>query len=87
MKYNVDIYTANNIPGNKSTNPKKCNMVDVNPESSISGSNSNSMISKTPTSSHTLAGDLQKDEHLDPNRINETEKTGSCLTIPPGCKM
>lgn len=61
-------------------------MIDVNPESSISGSNSNSMISKTPTSSHALAGDLQKDELIDTNRINQTEKTSSCLTIPPGCK-
>lgn len=58
-------------------------MIDTNPESSLSGSNSNSMISKTPTSTHTLAGDVPKEDSLDTNALKETDKTSN-LTIPPG---
>lgn len=65
--------------GTKTSSSKRSNLVDTNPESSISGSNSNSMISKTPTSVQTLAGDAPKDDSLD-----ELEKTSNCLTIRPG---
>lgn len=55
-------------------------MIDTNPESSLSESDLNSMISKTPTSVHTLAGDLPKD---DTNPAKDTDKINN-LTIPPG---
>lgn len=61
-------------------------MVDVNPESSFSASNSNSMISKTPTSVHTLAGDLPKDELIDTNQAIDIEQVSSCLAVVPGCE-
>lgn len=61
------------------TNLKKCNMIDTNPESSISESNSNSMISKTPTSVHTLAGDGVKDD-----LTGDLDRTSNCLTLRPG---
>lgn len=60
------------------TNLKKCNMIDTNPESSISESNSNSMISKTPTSVHTLAGDGVKDD-----LTGDLDRTSNCLTLRP----
>lgn len=71
--------------GSKAANVKKCNMIDTNPESSLSESNSNSMISKTPTSTHTLAGDMPKEDSLDTNAMKETDKASN-LTIPPGCE-
>lgn len=58
-------------------------MIDTNPESSLSESNSNSMISKTPTSVHTLAGDMPKETIYDVNATKETEKTNN-LTVPAG---
>lgn len=58
-------------------------MIDTNPESSLSGSNSNSMISKTPTSVHTLAGDIPKEGATDAITTKETDKTNN-LTIPAG---
>lgn len=61
------------------TNLKKCNMIDTNPESSISGSNSNSMISKTPTSVQVLAGDGVKDD-----LTGDLDRTSNCLTLRPG---
>lgn len=70
--------------GSQTKNPKKCNMIDVNAESSLSASNSNSMISKTPTSVHTLAGDLPKDEFVDTNQAIDLEKVNSNLTAVPG---
>lgn len=66
------------VLGTKVSNSKKCNLIDTNQESSVSGSNSNSMISKTPTSVHTLAGDVPKDD---------LDKTSNCLTIRPGEKF
>ncbi|XP_031617053.1 uncharacterized protein KIAA0513 [Contarinia nasturtii] len=74
----------NFITRSKSTNTKKCNMIDTNPESSLSESNSNSMISKTPTSVHTLAGDLPKEDSIDVNQTKDADKTISCLSIPRG---
>lgn len=72
------------ILGSKSSNAKKCNMIDTNPESSFSESNSNSIISKTPTSVHTLAGELPKDDSIDANQTKDADKTISCLSIPRG---
>lgn len=74
------------ILGSHVSNAKKCNMIDVNPESSLSASNSNSMISKTPTSVHTLAGDLPKDEFIDTNQAIDMEKVNNCLSVVPGCE-
>lgn len=54
-------------------------MIDTNPESSISGSNSNSMISKTPTSVHTLADDGVKGD-----LTGDLDRTSNCLTLRPG---
>lgn len=67
--------------GSQST-PKKCNMIDVNPESSFSGSNSNSMISKTPTPAGV---DLPTDEFIDTNQAIDMEKVNNCLSVVPGC--
>lgn len=67
--------------GSKAANAKKCNMIDTNPESSISESNSNSMLSKTPTSLHTLAGDVPKADSIDTNHHRDKMS----LSIPPGC--
>lgn len=53
-------------------------MFDTNQESSMSESNSNSMISKTPTSTHTLAGDIPKD---DTQSTKEMDKINN-VTIP-----
>ena len=55
-------------------------MIDTNPESSFSESNSNSMLSKTPTSVHTLAGDVPKADSVDTNQ--HIDKMS--LSIPPG---
>lgn len=62
-------------------------MIDINSESSISASNSNSAISKTPTSV-TLAGDAMKDEEfLNANQTcGSSAKLNNCLTIPSGYK-
>lgn len=75
---NLNIYA---ILGSKVVNAKKCNMIDTNPESSFSESNSNSMLSKTPTSVHTLAGDVPKADSIDTN--HHMDKMS--LSIPPGC--
>lgn len=69
--------------GSRTTNSKKCDMIDTNPESSLSESNSNSMISKTPTSEQTIAGDMLKEDLADTNAMKEMDK----LTIPRGSKI
>lgn len=74
------------ITGIRSSNPKRCNMIDINSESSISASNSNSAISKTPTSV-TLAGDSMKDDEVvNANQTCSSAKLNNCLTLPPGYK-
>ncbi|XP_055299700.1 uncharacterized protein KIAA0513 isoform X2 [Sitodiplosis mosellana] len=70
----------NFIARSKATNAKKCNIIDTNPESSFSESNSNSMLSKTPTSVHTLAGDVPKADSIDTNQHMDKMS----LSIPPG---
>lgn len=58
-------------------------MIDTNPESSFSESNSNSMLSKTPTSAHTLAGDVAKADSIDTNLYMDKMS----LSIAPGYYM
>lgn len=60
-------------------------MIDTNPESSFSESNSNSMLSKTPTSVHTLAGDLPKQDSIQANQSRDADETMNCTSLQPGC--
>lgn len=82
----IILYNLNDsILGLRSSNPKRCNMIDINSESSISGSNSNSAMSKTPTSV-TLAGDSMKDELVHQNQTCASAMLNNCLTVPTGYK-
>lgn len=52
----------------------------------MSASNSNSAISKTPTSITLAGGDSIKEEFLTTNPTCGSAKLSSCLTIPTGFK-
>lgn len=75
-----------NWTGLRSPIPNRCNLIDINSESSMSASNSNSAISKTPTSITLAGGDSIKDEFLNANQMCGSTKLSNCLTIPSGYK-
>lgn len=60
-------------------------MIDTNPESSISESDSNSMLLKTPTSVPTLAGDLPKQDSIEANQCKDADETINCTSLMQGC--
>lgn len=62
---------------------KDSNMVDTNPESSISISTSNSMMSKSPTSVHTIPAEMLKQEFPDAKAIRSSNTTNNFLNVLP----
>lgn len=60
---------------------KDSNMIDVNPESSISISNSNSMLS--PSSLHTIGPEMGLQEFADNKTVKNVNTTNNQLTVHP----